>query len=107
LQDGWFDGAGLAPNKEQLSIVAEEMVSGFPEHLTLPAVVPTPEGNLLLEWNVSGSPSVDIDLASLKAEFHAFTHDDGEIEKTFDLSVSEQWKVFFNFLESNVGEVPA
>lgn len=107
LQDGWLDGEGLAPNKEQLSAVAEEIISGFPEHLTLPMVVPTPEGNLLLEWNVPGSPSVDIDLASLKAEFHAFTPDDGEKEKTFDLSVSEQWTVFFNFLESNVGEVPA
>jgi hypothetical protein len=107
LQDGWLDGAGLAPNREQLSVVAEELVSGFPEHLALPAVVPTPEGNLLLEWNVPGSPSVDIDLASLMAEFHAFTPDDGEIEKTFDLSASEQWKGFFYFLESNVGEVPA
>ncbi len=107
LQDGWFDGEGLAPKKEQLSAVAEEIVAGFPEHLALPAVVPTPEGNLLLEWNVSGSPSIDIDLESLTAEFHAFTPDEGEIEKAFDLSATEQWKSFFNFLESNVGEVSA
>lgn len=107
LHDGWLDGEGKAPNKEWLSEVAEEMVQRYPDPLPLPAMVPTPEGNLLLEWEVSGHPSVDLSLASRTAAFHAFAPDKTEIERSFDLSDAQEWDRFFSFLVSTVGEISA
>ncbi len=107
LQDGWLDGEGRAPNKEQLSTVAEEIIAGYPEHLPLPAVVPTPEGGLLLEWELSGSPSIDLSLDSFTAEFHAFDPGETEIEREFVLSSAGQWSELFAFLKESLGETAA
>ncbi len=106
LEDGWLDGAGVAPDKDKVSVIADEIVAYYPESLALPAVVPTPEGNLLLEWHMPGSPSVDVNLDSCLAEFHAFTPDGGDVEKSFELFAPAQWKSFFAFLESNIGGEP-
>jgi len=104
LQDGWLDGAGVAPDKDRLSLITDEIVTHYPEGLALPAIVPTPEGNILLEWHTAGSPSVDLNLDSFMAEYHAFTPDGGDIEHTFELVGADQWQTFFVFLESNVGD---
>jgi hypothetical protein len=107
LRDGWFDGKGLAPDKAKLTLLGERLVGSFSEELPLPALSPTPEGNLLLEWNVPGDPSVDIDLASLDAEFHAFQPDGSEIEQSFSLASDSDWRGFLNFLSSRLQNFPA
>lgn len=103
LTDGWYDGDGFAPDDAQLELIATRMVEGYPNHLPLPAIVPTPEGNLLLEWNVSGEPSVDIRLSDLKGEFHVFRADAEDLERDFDLSVADEWPYFFTFLAQTIG----
>lgn len=60
LQDGWFDGLGLAPDAERLDGVAEQFVQAYPEKISLPALVPTPEGDLLLEWDLPGQATVKV-----------------------------------------------
>ena len=56
LENGWFDGNGLAPDKAQLAVVARQFSDGYAA-TTLPFIAPTPEGNLLFEWHLPGSPS--------------------------------------------------
>lgn len=102
LNDGWLDGQGLAPDKNQLAGVAEKFLEFYPETLALPFIAPTPEGNLLLEWDILGSPSVDLELSSLSAEFHAFQPDGSDLERDFSLKTKEDWKEFFAFLHSNL-----
>lgn len=102
IENGWYEGQGLAPNQEQLAIIAEKFVENYPEILPLPFIVPTPEGNLLFEWNVLGEPSVDLKISSLFAEFHAFAPDGSDIERDFSLNNSEDWHEFFLFLENHV-----
>lgn len=102
LVDGWYDGQGKAPAKESLAKLASHMIGHFPETLALPAMVPTPEGNLLLEWDAEGAPSVDIDLVSLSASYHSFSLGGGETERSFELGEGAVWPDFFDFLNANI-----
>ncbi len=106
LADGWHDGAGISPDKGKLSVVSETMVGHYPERLPLPAIVPTPEGDLLFEWDLPGDPSLDLHLDDMKADFHAFRADETEVEHQFSLTDEEAWEQFFAFLNENL-ERPA
>lgn len=102
LADGWLDGRGAAPNKAKLAVLAEELVGRYPERFPLPAIAPTPEGGVLLEWDLPGNPTVDVHLASLSAEFHAFRPDGTEIEHGFHLVNDNAWGKFFAFLKETL-----
>ena len=104
IQDGWFEGAGKAPNKERLREMARILIDYFPENVPLPAIVPTQDGNLLLEWQSEGMPSVDIDLATKTAAFHAFAEHDGDIEQDFQLADAKGIDDFFTFLSTHILE---
>jgi hypothetical protein len=107
LEDEWHDGQGLAPDKEKLDQISSQMIGHYPEKLPLPAIVPTPQGDLLLEWDAPGQPSVDMRLSDLKAQFHAFQQDLGDIERQFDLSVGAEWARLFGFLVERIASVDA
>jgi hypothetical protein len=107
LEDGWHDGGGVAFDAERLSFVAARMVGHFPEKLPLPAVVPTPDGNLLLEWSTPGDPSIDLDLVELTADFHSFGTGAGEVERAFRLEREAAWPAFFAFLSEHIDQRPA
>lgn len=102
LKKGWYDGAGLVPAAIALAQIAEKFVAHFPERTQLPTVVPTQDGNLLVEWDAIGEPTVDIDLSSFTASFHAFGGDASDIEKDFSLNSENQWTDFFAFLSQNI-----
>jgi len=102
LVDGWFDGQGIAPNKDKLAIVAGALIGTYPEQLPLPVIAPTPEGNLLLEWNVPGDPTIDLELQSLSAAFHAFREGEMEVERTFVVDHPDKWDELFLFLSTQL-----
>ena len=70
----------------------------------LPRAFPTQEGNLLLEWPDASDPSLDINLSTMQASFHAFGPDDHDIEEDFDLKTPDGWKTLFAFLERHIPE---
>lgn len=108
LQDGWHDGQGSAPTGEGLDLIAEHFVRSFPGALPLPSIIPTPEGDLLFEWNVKGDPSLDVNLSTLGAQFHAFGEDGGDSEdweEEFDLSGEAGWTDLLDFLANKIGSV--
>ena len=53
---------------------------------------------LPLEWGAAGDPSVDIDLDSLKAGFHAFGENGADLEHGFSLTDDKGYSAFFAFL---------
>lgn len=57
LAAGWHDGRGAAFDADRLAEVYDNIIGSYPEALSLPVIVPTPEGNLLFEWKASGAPS--------------------------------------------------
>ena len=103
LNAGWHDGKGKAPDRNKLNQVAQKIVGNYPERLPLPAIVPTPEGNLLFEWDTPNDPSLDLELANLKGVFHAFHIEKGEVEYEFSLSDPNEWTRLFAILNQNIG----
>ncbi len=99
LATGWYDGKGIALDSVKLATIYENLVGFYPENAPLPAIVPTPEGNLLLEWNAPGDPSVDIYLESMTAEFHVFDDEGEDVEASFSLQANAEWKLLFELLE--------
>jgi len=99
LKDGWCGGIGVAPDKSKVEIVAKKIISSYPEHLPLPIIVPTLDGNLLMEWHAKGNPITDIDLGSMMAHFHIFGLNDDDIENDFDLN--NDFKSFVAFLSNH------
>jgi hypothetical protein len=50
LENGWLEGRGIAPDTENLAWLSEELIEAFPVGIEYPAVVPTEDGNVSLEW---------------------------------------------------------
>jgi len=98
LENGWHNGEGVALEKSKLDAIAARMIAHYPETIPLPVIVPTQDGNLLLEWTALGDPSVDLNLFDLKADFHAFDPKQGDIDQEFNLSHNDDWSRFFGFL---------
>jgi hypothetical protein len=102
LEAGWYEGQGEVPDKEKLHSIAQRMIDFYPDDFPLPNIVPTQEGNLLLEWITVGDPSVDIDLGCMKAGFHAFGTQAEDVEKEFILETNEDFNLLFSFLSKYI-----
>jgi hypothetical protein len=104
LVTGWHEGGGVALDGDRLAAIYGGLVGQYPEDLPLPAIAPTPEGDLLFEWSVAREPSLDVRLADSTAAFHAFTESGGDIEASFKLATPEDWSALFSFLEEHLTE---
>lgn len=102
MRAGWFEGQGAALDADKLAIVADKLIADYPERLILPSIVPTQDGNLLLEWAADGSPSLDLLLSSLQASFHAFGPNGNDIEREFKLESAVEWQSLFGFLSDSI-----
>jgi hypothetical protein len=103
LDDGWLDGHGLSLDSDPLALIASRFIDGYPGDLPIPFIYPTPESNLLLEWDAEGDPATDIDLKSMTARFHASSVNCGEAaEMVFDLRGDTGFEAFFDYLSRNI-----
>ncbi|MDR2626351.1 MAG: hypothetical protein LBC37_08470 [Zoogloeaceae bacterium] len=102
LEDGWYEGEGKAPDQKQLDHFAQRFADSYPEQLPLPTIAPKQDGGILLEWNVEGMPSLDVDWVTKRASFHAFGPHDEDIEADFDLGVDDHWEQLWPFLSRHV-----
>ena len=95
LKDGWLDGNGVALSPDGLDWLARTFDSNDPNGMTLPYLFPTPEGRVLAEWSLkswSWSPSLEIDLATKRGEWHALNIDTNEeASKELDLKDTNAW----------------
>jgi len=107
LQIGWHEGKGIAPDRNKLEILSQKLTDFYPEHLPLPTIVPTQDGNLLLEWDAEGDPSTDIDLNNMRASFHAFGPNGEDVEADFVLNEGSDFEPFFTFLSAHIPSRPA
>lgn len=95
LHDGWLDGTGLAPDKEQLKRLAAAFETRFDPELPLPYLYPTPEGGVQAEWSLNeGAWSVTLEVAlqDMEAEYQAMNLRTQQSEdQTFPLSTEDGW----------------
>lgn len=105
LQDGWFDGEGVAFNDEALawsSKLLESIVNGF--ELATPHIYPTPEGSVRAEWSRPlWEISAELDWSRKSSEVRAVRLDADEmIERTFPLGDAGQEVRFGSFLANQM-----
>lgn len=93
LQDGWLDGAGIAPKVEQLRRLTSAFDQYFPSDLLLPHLYPTAEGGLQAEWSIGNwEVSLEVNLVSMTAEYQAYNSHTGQIaECTIALQLQAGW----------------
>lgn len=102
LPDGWFDGCAGPLPKEALEQVAAAFVHHHPDSLPVPAIVPTPEGGLLVEWSDPLDPSLDIDLSTLHGELHLLRPFESDLEEDFDFNREGEWGRLFETLAREI-----
>jgi len=95
LKDKWYDGSiGKSLNEEQINIFKNLFDNYYDTQLKLPAIFPTIEGNIVLEWkNEEIEISLEINLIDLNAELLYFdmNNDDNDYEKKIDLKNESHW----------------
>ena len=102
LEEGWLDGEGVPPNREQLEVFANHMVDLYPDRLPFPYIFPKQDGSLLLEWDAVGDPSINVVLEIMQAYFHCFGEEDKDIEAEFNLSGPDDYEYLFDFLFKHI-----
>ena len=102
LQDNWFEGGGFAPDKNKLTFIAKKVIKSYPTFIALPQIAPTQDGNLLLEWDVEGHPSIDINLNDMSAYYHTFGIEGEEMEMSLPLITESDFDAFFVFLSTHI-----
>ena len=98
LEEGWHNGEGGSLATEAMQGIAEKITSTYPDTWPLPHIYPTQDGTLLLEWDVSDSPSVEINAVTNQARYCDLAMED-DSEELFELNNDEGWKALFDFLQ--------
>ncbi len=107
LQAGWLDGQGIPPAHDGLDWLSEAFDRHYPDDLKLPYLFPTPEGHVLAEWSLKPwSPSLEIDLATKRGEWHALNLDtDAEDTQDLDLTNADDWRELTRRIRNLGGKV--
>jgi hypothetical protein len=105
LKDGWYDGKGSAYAKSDLDWVSKLLKEAMPAELALPIVVPTPYGEIQLEWikrNLIATLTINV---KNKSAFWVVVRNDGHPNVTkLDLSLKDSFNVkeFFKSIEEDI-----
>jgi hypothetical protein len=102
LQNGWLNGEGAAPKKENLDWLLGAFENYYNSTLPAPYLYPTVDGGIQAEWtNGRHDVSLNIDLKTKKAFYQELNHDtDATEETTLLLNRDEDWKLLNNKLLS-------
>ena len=100
IKDDCFDSHVVALDKSKSEVLVQRIVYSYPAHLSKPAIFTTQDGNLLLEWEAEGNPTVNIDVNNMRASFHIFKTNDEDFTKIFNLSEDSGFVSFIDFLSS-------
>ncbi len=88
LKDGWMEGRGVAPRRLDLERLSADLVEKFPPDIGYPAVVPTEEGNVSLEWIIPAARvELEVNFSENRLELYATDIEaDTFVEESFDMA---------------------
>ena len=100
LKDGWYNSEGIAIDKQGLINFENLFEEYFDETLPLPAIFPTVEGNIQLEWTIDQKEiSLEIGLKDLNSEFLLVNLDSHNIlEDNLNLNKKIDWDKLIQYL---------
>ncbi|WP_288438461.1 hypothetical protein [uncultured Chryseobacterium sp.] len=106
LEDKWYDGIqGKALDKEKTNIFEITFKNYFNSNLQLPAIFPTLNGDILLEWKKDDIEiSLEVSLKDLNAELLYFdmNNDNQDFQKTIDLNTASSWEEINSIISKNI-----
>lgn len=93
LKDGWYNGEGFAPKKENLFWFADKFETAYDASLPLPFLYPTVDGGLQAEWNSNGLDiSIRISFDDKIGHYHLLNLDtDQEVSLDLNLESDTDW----------------
>jgi hypothetical protein len=102
LEDGWLGGQGRALSREGLDWLERSLTTHFGADLPLPHLYPTPEANVLAEWQFGRKDiALEINLGSKNGDYSALDLDSGESEEeSIELGNGEGWRRLNGRLEA-------
>lgn len=102
LTNGWLEGHGVAPRRLNLERLSDDIVEAFPPGIDYPAVIPTEEGNVSLEWiKPAARVELEVNFAGNCLELYATDLTaDTFVEESFSM---EDWAVAFDRITSLLG----
>lgn len=107
LEDKWYDGIdGKALNTERLELFKNYFENYFNNALTLPAIFPTINGDIVLEWKKDYNEiSLDVNLSNLNSSLFYFEmqNDDNDFEKQLDLNLEQNWVLLNSLISEHIG----
>ena len=94
MQDGWYEGEGVAPSLEGLDWLSDAFERHYPDDAPLPYIYPTFEGGISMECSVENSEAMlEIDIDDHSAEWFWLDRDsDDEFERTLNLDDIADWQ---------------
>jgi hypothetical protein len=107
LEDKWYDGIdGKALNKKRLEIFKNYFENYFNNDLTLPAIFPTINGDIVLEWKKNVSEiSLEVNLSNFESSLFYFDmqNDDNDFELSLKLDSEENWPELNDLISKHIG----
>ncbi len=104
LEDGWLNGEGKSPAKENLIWFTNIFEDNFKSSLALPYLYPTIDGGLQAEWSsLKSDISLKINLETKTAIIHILDlSNDNEFENTYNVSTKENWESINTIIEEKL-----
>ena len=94
MQDGWYEGEGVAPSLEGLDWLSDAFERRYPDDAPLPYTYPNLEGGIRMEWSAENNAVIlEIDIDDHSAEWLWFDREsDDEFERTLNLDDIADWQ---------------
>jgi len=105
LTDNWYEGIGKSLNKEYLDNFEEAFKSSYNSNLPLPAIFPTIEGNIQLEWASENKEIIlEVSLKDFTSSFFFCNHliDSEEYEENLNLKDENSWNSLNKLIETYI-----
>lgn len=93
LQDGWYNGTGRAPRREDLDWLVRTFEQKYPDDLPPPFLYPTVEGGIRVEWTLPPFElSLEIEATKRCGSWHSLNlKSDEEMIRSLELNRDEVW----------------
>jgi len=107
LESKWYNGIdGKALNKVKLELFKNYFENYFNNGLTLPAIFPTINGDIVLEWKKDNEEiSLEVNLSNFNSTLFYFDmhNDDNDFELTLNLDSEENWQELNSLISKHIG----
>jgi len=93
IKAGWCNGDGSSFDEKEINWLSKKMHEFYPSTLKQPCYCPTPEGNIVIEWEFADECiTLEINLLTHSGYWNQVSYMTSECsENDLDLEISDDW----------------